>query len=76
MNALSTGLPAAGAFDQYYRSGRLRAGRRMSNVDEIYDELPELIVQYIFGDSFETPIRKAVHGDSSGGAGAAWLWKD
>jgi fructokinase len=51
-------------------------GGGMSNVDEIYDELPDLIVKYIFGDSFETPIRKAVHGDSSGVRGAAWLWKD
>jgi fructokinase len=51
-------------------------GGGMSNVDEIYDELPDLIVNYIFGDSFETPIRKAVHGDSSGVRGAAWLWKD
>jgi len=25
---------------------------------------------------FETPIKKAVHGDSSGVRGAAWLWKD
>ncbi len=51
-------------------------GGGMSNVDEIYGELPELIEKYIFGDSFETPIRKAVHGDSSGVRGAAWLWKD
>lgn len=51
-------------------------GGGMSNVDEIYEELPDLIARYIFGDSFETPIRKAVHGDSSGVRGAAWLWKD
>ena len=25
---------------------------------------------------FETPVRKALHGDSSGVRGAAWLWKD
>lgn len=51
-------------------------GGGMSNVDEIYGELPDLIVKYLFGDSFETPIRKAVHGDSSGVRGAAWLWKE
>ena len=51
-------------------------GGGMSNVDEIYDDLPGLVTQYIFGDSFETPIRKAVHGDSSGVRGAAWLWKE
>ncbi|MGP2730008.1 fructokinase, partial [Serratia marcescens] len=26
------------------------------------------------GGECETPIRKAVHGDSSGVRGAAWLW--
>jgi len=51
-------------------------GGGMSNVDEIYGELPALIAGYIFGDSFETPILKAVHGDSSGVRGAAWLWKE
>lgn len=50
-------------------------GGGLSNVDEIYGELPGRIVPYIFGDSFETPIRKAMHGDSSGVRGAAWLWK-
>jgi fructokinase len=28
----------------------------------------------VFSDTFETPVRKAVHGDSSGVRGAAWLW--
>lgn len=51
-------------------------GGGMSNVDEIYDDVPPLVVDYLFGDSFETPIRKARHGDSSGVRGAAWLWKD
>lgn len=51
-------------------------GGGLSNVDEIYGELPDLIANYIFGDSFETPILKAVHGDSSGVRGAAWLWKE
>lgn len=50
-------------------------GGGLSNVDEIYHELPPLITPWIFGDSFETPIRKAIHGDSSGVRGAAWLWK-
>ena len=27
-----------------------------------------------FADGVETPIRKAIHGDSSGVRGAAWLW--
>jgi fructokinase len=50
-------------------------GGGLSNVDELYEDLPGLVTAHIFGDSFETPIRKAVHGDSSGVRGAAWLWK-
>jgi fructokinase len=49
-------------------------GGGMSNVDEIYPALPAIITERIFSDMFETPIRKAVHGDSSGVRGAAWLW--
>jgi fructokinase len=50
-------------------------GGGMSNVDEIYRDLPGLIPQHVFADSAETPVRKAKHGDSSGVRGAAWLWK-
>lgn len=50
-------------------------GGGMSNVDELYGDLPRLIHGYVFGDGFATPIRKALHGDSSGVRGAAWLWK-
>ncbi len=49
-------------------------GGGMSNVDELYDRLPPVVAHYIFSDSFETPIRRALHGDSSGVRGAAWLW--
>ena len=49
-------------------------GGGMSNVDALYDRLPPVVARYIFSDSFETPIRQAVHGDSSGVRGAAWLW--
>ncbi|MCR9060735.1 MAG: ROK family protein [Rhodobacteraceae bacterium] len=49
-------------------------GGGMSNIDELYEDLPPAIVPYIFSDTFDTPIRKAVHGDSSGVRGAAWLW--
>ena len=50
-------------------------GGGMSNIDEIYTDLPNELAQYIFSPVFETPIRKAMHGDSSGVRGAAWLWK-
>jgi fructokinase len=49
-------------------------GGGMSNVDEIYDGLAEAIGRHVFSDVFETPVRKALHGDSSGVRGAAWLW--
>lgn len=49
-------------------------GGGMSNVDRIYTTVPQLVKQWVFGGECETPIRKAVHGDSSGVRGAAWLW--
>lgn len=49
-------------------------GGGMSNVDELYDRLPAAIAPHVFSDVFETPVRKALHGDSSGVRGAAWLW--
>lgn len=51
-------------------------GGGMSNVDELYRDLPSALAGYTFSTVFETPIRPAVHGDSSGVRGAAWLWKD
>ena len=51
-------------------------GGGMSNVDELYDRLPAAIAPHVFGDGFDTPVRRAAHGDSSGVRGAAWLWKD
>ena len=54
----------------------LVVGGGMSNVDELYTDLPPELARYIFSPVFETPIRKAVHGDSSGVRGAAWLWKE
>jgi fructokinase len=51
-------------------------GGGMSNLDELYTDLPPELARYTFSNVFETPIRKAVHGDSSGVRGAAWLWKE
>ena len=50
-------------------------GGGMSNVDELYEELPGALAKRTFSTVFHTPIRKAVHGDSSGVRGAAWLWR-
>jgi fructokinase len=49
-------------------------GGGMSNVEALYDRLPAAIAPHVFSDTFETPVRKAMHGDSSGVRGAAWLW--
>jgi fructokinase len=49
-------------------------GGGMSNVERLYRTVPQLIKPWVFGGECETPIRKAVHGDSSGVRGAAWLW--
>lgn len=49
-------------------------GGGMSNVAELYERLPGAIGPHVFADGFDTPIRQAVHGDSSGVRGAAWLW--
>ncbi len=51
-------------------------GGGMSNIDELYDDLPAAMQPYIMSDVYEVPIRKAKHGDSSGVRGAAWLWND
>ena len=50
-------------------------GGGMSNIDELYEDLPAIIGRYVFSDAFDTPVRRNVHGDSSGVRGAAWLWK-
>jgi fructokinase len=48
-------------------------GGGLSNIDELYSQLPNAVLPHIFSDTFETPILKAMHGDASGVRGAAWL---
>lgn len=57
-----------------YDPERIVMGGGMSNVDRLYQTVPQLIKKWVFGGECETPIRKAIHGDSSGVRGAAWLW--
>ncbi|HEY7383993.1 MAG TPA: ROK family protein [Beijerinckiaceae bacterium] len=49
-------------------------GGGMSDVDEIYGQLPARIAPWVLTDAFVTPVRKNRHGASSGVRGAAWLW--
>ena len=49
-------------------------GGGMSDIDELYDEIPKRIIPYLASDFFLTPIVKAIHGNSSGVRGAAFLW--
>lgn len=49
-------------------------GGGMSNVDRLYQTVPNLLKPWVFGGECETPILRAAHGDSSGVRGAAWLW--
>jgi len=51
-------------------------GGGVSNVSEIYADLTQELSKWVFSDVFDTPIKKAAHGDSSGVRGAAWLWTD
>jgi fructokinase len=51
-------------------------GGGMSNVAELYACLPTLVPRHVFSDGFNTPIRSAMHGDSSGVRGAAWLTRN
>ena len=51
-------------------------GGGMSNVGELYDELPGALASYVFSPVFHTPVVRAAHGDSSGVRGAARLWSD
>ena len=49
-------------------------GGGMSDIDELYEEIPKKIISYLASDVFLTPVVKAKHGSSSGVRGAAHLW--
>jgi fructokinase len=49
-------------------------GGGLSNMAHLYEVLPRLMRRHVFSDTSETPVRRALHGDSSGVRGAAWLW--
>jgi fructokinase len=49
-------------------------GGGMSNVDELYERLPDAMAPYLFTDRPANRIVRNRHGDASGVRGAAWLW--
>jgi fructokinase len=51
-------------------------GGGMANVAELYDDLPGELAEQTFSPCFYTPLTPALHGDSSGVRGAAWLWRE
>jgi fructokinase len=50
-------------------------GGGVSNIDRLYTRVPALWSEFVFSDRVDTRLARAVHGDSSGVRGAAWLWE-
>jgi len=51
-------------------------GGGVSNIDELYTELPARVARLRLHPRRPTKIVKNIHGDSSGVRGAAWLWRE
>ena len=51
-------------------------GGGISNMAQLYRELPGKLLDYVFSDTLLTRIVPPAHGDSSGVLGAARLWQD
>lgn len=51
-------------------------GGGLSNIDRLYKNVPGLWKPFVFSDTADTPLIAALHGDSSGVRGAAWLWNE
>jgi fructokinase len=49
-------------------------GGGLSNLAQLYRDLPAACAPHVFSDVFYTEFRPPAHGDSSGVRGAAWLW--
>lgn len=87
--AAKTGEPKAAAALERYTDRLARAlsvvinvvdpdvivlGGGMSNVQSLYDDVPEMWKKYVFSDTVHTKLLPPRYGDSSGVRGAAWLW--
>ena len=49
-------------------------GGGVSNIAQLYEDVPARWGRFVFSDHVATRIVKAKYGDSSGVRGAAWLW--
>jgi fructokinase len=49
-------------------------GGGVSQLAGLYEPLPALLAEWCFSDGVFTPVVPALHGDTSGVRGAAWLW--
>lgn len=49
-------------------------GGGLSQIRWLYSEVPKIWAQHVFGQSIDTPLLAAAHGDASGVRGAARLW--
>lgn len=49
-------------------------GGGLSNVEQLYQKVPQRWGRYIFTDKIYTQLVPAKYGDASGVRGAAWLW--
>lgn len=49
-------------------------GGGLSNIQRLYEAVPNIWGEYIFSDTVATQLQPPTHGDSSGVRGAAWLW--
>jgi fructokinase len=49
-------------------------GGGMSNVEYIFERVPQIWHNYVYMDEVATKLKSPWHGDSSGVRGAAWLW--
>jgi fructokinase len=89
--AAATGEPAARATLERYADRMARAlasviniidpdvivlGGGISNIEWLYSAVPQRWGNYVFSDTVETRLVRAMHGDASGVRGAAWLWGD
>lgn len=49
-------------------------GGGLSRLERLYVNVPRLWDTWVFSDRVDTKLVRAMHGDSSGVRGAAWLW--